>query len=134
MSAAVGPEVGAAGHALSRWGGPILLVAGLLVLWQLLYLVVGDVALRSPLQTMRFTIELIGRETFWPNLTETAKAFAVALVISIVLGGSTTPATASTPAQFSMPAFGWRLSDQEIADVASFVRSSWGNRATPVEI
>jgi NitT/TauT family transport system permease protein len=71
---------------LGRWRGPILLVTGLLVLWQLLYLVVGDVALRSPLETVRFTIELFGRDSFWPNLTETAKAFAVALVISIVLG------------------------------------------------
>jgi NitT/TauT family transport system permease protein len=71
---------------IGRWRGPLLLVAGLLALWQLLYLVVGDVALRSPLETVRFTVELIGRESFWPNLTETAKAFAVALVISIVLG------------------------------------------------
>jgi NitT/TauT family transport system permease protein len=78
--------VNAAGSTLFRWRGPILLVAGLLVLWQLLYLVVGDVALRSPLETVRFTVELLGRESFWPNLTETAKAFAVALVISIVLG------------------------------------------------
>jgi NitT/TauT family transport system permease protein len=52
----------------------------------LLYLLAGDVALRSPAQTVRFTIELLGRETFWPNLAETAKAFAVALAISIVLG------------------------------------------------
>lgn len=50
-------------------------------------------------------------------------------VIAIILQGSRTPRTASAPAQFSMPAFAWRLSDQEIADVASFVRTSWGNRA-----
>jgi NitT/TauT family transport system permease protein len=72
--------------ALSAWRGPILLVAGMLAAWQVLYLVVGDVALRSPAETVRFTIELLGRETFWPNLAETAKAFAVALAISIVLG------------------------------------------------
>ncbi len=89
MSAAVAgmsAAVGAAGSALGRWRGPILLVAGLLTLWQLLYLAVGDVALRSPFETVRFTIELFGRESFWPNLAETAKAFAVALVISIALG------------------------------------------------
>jgi NitT/TauT family transport system permease protein len=71
---------------LSAWRGPILLVVGLFVAWELLYLLAGDVALRSPAQTVRFTIELLGRETFWPNLAETAKAFAVALAISIVLG------------------------------------------------
>jgi alcohol dehydrogenase (quinone), cytochrome c subunit len=54
-------------------------------------------------------------------------------VVSIVLGGSSTPKTPRTPAQFAMPAFGWRLSDQEVADVASFVRSGWGNRASLVE-
>lgn len=86
MSAVTDTAVGAAGSTLGRWRGPILLVTGLLVIWELLYLAVGDVALRSPLETVRFTIELFGRDTFWPNLTETAKAFAVALVISILLG------------------------------------------------
>jgi NitT/TauT family transport system permease protein len=72
--------------ALYAWRGPVLLVAGLLAAWQLLYLAVGDVALRSPAETVRFTIELLDRESFWPNLTETAKAFGIALTISIVLG------------------------------------------------
>jgi hypothetical protein len=31
-----------------------------------------------------------------------------------------------------MPPFGWRLSDQEVADVANFVRTSWGNTGSPV--
>jgi NitT/TauT family transport system permease protein len=72
--------------ALASWRGPVLLVVGLLAAWQLLYLAVGDVALRSPAETVRFTIELLGRESFWPNLTETAKAFGIALAISIMLG------------------------------------------------
>jgi mono/diheme cytochrome c family protein len=32
-----------------------------------------------------------------------------------------------------MPSFAWKLTDQEIADVATFVRNSWGNRAPPVD-
>jgi mono/diheme cytochrome c family protein len=28
-----------------------------------------------------------------------------------------------------MPAFGWRLNDQQVADVVNFIRSSWGNSA-----
>jgi mono/diheme cytochrome c family protein len=31
-----------------------------------------------------------------------------------------------------MPSFAWKLSDQELADVATYVRNSWGNRAQPV--
>ena len=53
-------------------------------------------------------------------------------VIGIILTGSQTPRTHATPAQFSMPALGWRLSDEEVAEVASFVRSSWGNHAPAV--
>jgi mono/diheme cytochrome c family protein len=55
-------------------------------------------------------------------------------VISIILRGSTTPRTGATPAQFTMPAFAWRLSDVEVLQVANFVRSSWGNRGTPVRL
>jgi alcohol dehydrogenase (quinone), cytochrome c subunit len=32
-----------------------------------------------------------------------------------------------------MPAFAWRLTDQDAADVISFIRSSWGNDAKPIE-
>ncbi|HUN96227.1 MAG TPA: cytochrome c, partial [Bradyrhizobium sp.] len=52
-----------------------------------------------------------------------------ASLISVVLTGSRTPRTPETPAQFSMPAFAWRLNDQDVADVLSFIRSSWGNSA-----
>jgi mono/diheme cytochrome c family protein len=57
-----------------------------------------------------------------------------ASVLSIILRGSTTPRTGATPAQFTMPAFAWRLSDVEVLQVANFVRSSWGNRGTPVRL
>ena len=32
-----------------------------------------------------------------------------------------------------MPAFDWRLSDQEVADVVNFIRTSWGNQAAEVK-
>jgi len=48
-------------------------------------------------------------------------------LINIVLNGGTLPATHTAPSMFTMPAFAWRLSDQEVADVVSFVRGSWGN-------
>lgn len=53
-------------------------------------------------------------------------------VISMVLQGSLTVRTGKTPAQFQMPSFAWRLTDQEVADVATFIRSSWGNQASGV--
>jgi mono/diheme cytochrome c family protein len=52
-------------------------------------------------------------------------------LVSIVLDGSQTPRTARTPAQFAMPPFAWRLSDKDVAEVVNFVRTSWGNSASP---
>jgi len=53
-------------------------------------------------------------------------------LVQIVLKGGRMPATARAPAHFAMPPFAWRLNDQEIADVATFVRRSWGNDAAAV--
>jgi NitT/TauT family transport system permease protein len=64
----------------------IALIAGLIVSWQLLYLLVGDVAMRSPLATLRFTARLLASEAFWPHLSESVRAFAAALAIAIALG------------------------------------------------
>jgi len=54
-------------------------------------------------------------------------------LINIVLNGGTLPATHTAPSTFTMPAFAWRLSDQEVADVVSFVRDSWGNKGETVK-
>jgi len=54
-------------------------------------------------------------------------------LINVVLKGGTLPATHTAPSTFTMPAFAWRLSDQEVADVVSFIRSSWGNKGQPVK-
>lgn len=53
-------------------------------------------------------------------------------LIHVVLAGSTLPATKQAPSTITMPPFGWRLSDQEVAQVVNFIRSSWGNQAKPV--
>ena len=53
-------------------------------------------------------------------------------LINIVLNGGTLPATHTAPSTFTMPAFAWRLSDKEVADVVSFIRGSWGNQGAPV--
>ncbi|MGN6057597.1 MAG: c-type cytochrome [Sphingomicrobium sp.] len=54
-------------------------------------------------------------------------------VIRLILAGTRTGPTRSRPSFQSMPSFAWKLSDQEVADVATYVRNSWGNRAPPVD-
>jgi mono/diheme cytochrome c family protein len=53
-------------------------------------------------------------------------------VIRLILAGARTGPTPSRPSTQSMPSFAWKLDDQQIADVATYVRNSWGNRAEPV--
>lgn len=54
-------------------------------------------------------------------------------VIRLILAGTRTAPTRSRPSFQSMPSFAWKLTDQEVADVATYVRNSWGNRASPVD-
>jgi mono/diheme cytochrome c family protein len=51
---------------------------------------------------------------------------------SVVLGGARGVHTHTYVTGAGMPAFDWKLSDSEIADILTFVRNSWGNRARPV--
>ncbi|KHL75957.1 alcohol dehydrogenase [Pseudomonas putida] len=53
-------------------------------------------------------------------------------LIHVVLDGGTVPATHTAPSNLTMPAFGWRLSDQEVAEVVNFIRTSWGNQGSAV--
>jgi mono/diheme cytochrome c family protein len=53
-------------------------------------------------------------------------------LIHLILGGGRTAPTQSKPTFQSMPSFAWKLSDQQVADVATYVRNSWGNKAPPV--
>ena len=53
-------------------------------------------------------------------------------LIRIVLEGSAMPHTKDAPSQLGMPGLGWRLTDANVADVLTFVRSSWGNQAPAV--
>ena len=49
--------------------------------------------------------------------------------LRIVLDGAHTVTTARAPNTGSMPAYGMQLSDQQAADVANYIRNSWGNSA-----
>ncbi|MBV9783472.1 MAG: c-type cytochrome [Acidisphaera sp.] len=53
-------------------------------------------------------------------------------VLRIVLQGAQGAATDAAPTAPAMPAFSWRLSDQQVADVVTYIRNSWGNTAQAV--
>jgi mono/diheme cytochrome c family protein len=55
-------------------------------------------------------------------------------LIAVILDGARLPSTASAPTGLAMPAFDWRYGDEDIANLTSFVRSSWGNGAAPVTV
>ncbi|HEY0801804.1 MAG TPA: cytochrome c, partial [Steroidobacteraceae bacterium] len=50
----------------------------------------------------------------------------------LILAGTRVGISSSLPSPLSMPSFAWKLSDQEIADVCTYIRNSWGNRADAV--
>jgi mono/diheme cytochrome c family protein len=57
--------------------------------------------------------------------------------LRIIIDGAQTVTTPRAPNTGSMPAYGGKLSDQEIADVATYIRDSWGNAApavTPAQV
>ena len=53
-------------------------------------------------------------------------------VIRVIVEGARTVSTKARPTPSSMPAFDWKLGDQEVAAVATYVRNAWGNQAAAV--
>jgi mono/diheme cytochrome c family protein len=54
-------------------------------------------------------------------------------LIRVVLIGTRAGATSTAPTAPAMPAFGWNLSDEEVANVLTYARNVWGNAAHAVE-
>ncbi|MBS0431082.1 MAG: cytochrome c [Proteobacteria bacterium] len=54
--------------------------------------------------------------------------------IRMVLNGGYPPQTAGNPRPYGMPPFAQVMSDQDIADVVSYIRVSWGNHGKPVTV
>jgi mono/diheme cytochrome c family protein len=50
----------------------------------------------------------------------------------VVLHGTQNVATAEAPTSPAMPAFGWKLTDQQTAAVLTYIRNAWGNAAPAV--
>jgi mono/diheme cytochrome c family protein len=54
-------------------------------------------------------------------------------ILRVVIHGAQSVATAHEPTGPAMPAFGWQLSDAQIAAVATYIRNSWGHAAPAIE-
>jgi mono/diheme cytochrome c family protein len=78
----------------------------------------------------------VGQPRFFPPLGHDAmlqQADPVGLEHIILAGGRVGP-TAERPSPLTMPSFAWKLTDSEIADVSTYIRNSWGNRAAAVPV
>ncbi len=53
-------------------------------------------------------------------------------IVRMVLAGSQAAATPRAPTGPAMPSLAWKLSDQQAADILTYVRNNWGNRAPTV--
>lgn len=53
-------------------------------------------------------------------------------IVRLILNGAPKASIENRPAPISMPAFGWKLTDEQITAVINFVRNSWGNSASVV--
>ncbi|MDR6478891.1 mono/diheme cytochrome c family protein [Burkholderia sp. OAS925] len=75
-----------------------------------------------------------GQGEWIPGLAGSASSMAKekASSINVVLNGSGRAVANGVPDAYRMPPFRNQLSDQEIADVLTFVRTSWGNRGGAV--
>ena len=68
------------------WRNALLLIAALLALWQILYWWVGEVALASPLATLRYTARMVSGDAFAGHLYDTMRAFVIAFAFSVAIG------------------------------------------------
>ncbi len=53
-------------------------------------------------------------------------------LISVILHGAELPSTEKRPERLRMQGYAWRLSDDEVAELATFVRQGWHNKASAV--
>jgi mono/diheme cytochrome c family protein len=75
-----------------------------------------------------------GVPRMFPPLTGNANAQSAdpTSIIRIILEGAQTVPTDARPTPSTMPAFNWKLTDAQVAAVATYVRNHWGNAAPPV--
>jgi NitT/TauT family transport system permease protein len=64
----------------------LFLVIGLLILWQVIFWLVGRDALLPPGETILDLARLLQTARFWGHITETGTAFVIALLIAVIAG------------------------------------------------
>jgi NitT/TauT family transport system permease protein len=69
-----------------KWRDSLLLLGLVFLAWQVMYLLVGDVALRSPAATVQNLKILLEDARFLPHVRETGLAFAQGFAIAVVVG------------------------------------------------
>jgi mono/diheme cytochrome c family protein len=76
----------------------------------------------------------VGVEGLAPSLARSAvvQAASTDTLLDVVLHGAQAVATDTAPTAPAMPAFGWQLSDDQIAELLTYVRNDWGNAASAV--
>ncbi|WP_322058420.1 cytochrome c [Paraburkholderia sp. J63] len=76
-----------------------------------------------------------GASRVFPHLdgATTVNAASPTALIHIILAGARTPSTAKAPSVLPMPGFANRLTDDEVAQLATFLRSGWSNHTGPVD-
>ncbi|MBB4569387.1 c-type cytochrome [Rhizobium leucaenae] len=53
-------------------------------------------------------------------------------MLRLILNGGRAASTTENPNNTAMPSFGWKLNDQQIAALSTYVRNAWGNHAAAV--
>ena len=76
-----------------------------------------------------------GADGVFPDLVGNSNALAddAGGFLDVILNGATMPSTEKRPAALRMPSFRDRLSDEEVAALATFVRQAWGNDASTID-
>lgn len=70
----------------NNYRGVLLVILACLAIWEGLYLYVGESALASPPATIERVVYLLQSPEFWWNVSETARAFAMAFLIACTGG------------------------------------------------
>ena len=77
-----------------------------------------------------------GQRNAFPPLAGNAvvQAREPGAMLHMIIDGARVAATEHDPTGLAMPAFGWKLTDQDVADLATYLRAAWGNKAAPVSV
>jgi len=76
----------------------------------------------------------LGVPYLFPNIATSASVASrePTTLIRVILEGAQSVATDEEPTSPAMPAFGWQLTDGQVAAVSTYIRNSWGHAASVV--